>query len=1178
MKKRLLSVIMTLALCLTLLPTAALATDPPTEQFSGLTPGETYWFDLSGVGIPDDVNSNLPDYYLFWVPFTYAGTVNAYKRANAGVSTEDSVTSYLHSLFIADYNVNRGVGWDELNEKDLIFGKRYTSGGVDYTLRAPSAGSSGDGDSGGAPRSNEWDAILDKNSGYIKNWNDMRSWGQDTFLNGDSSRARRGLETARRWNSSYAADSYTNVGFRPVLEILNPGTLGSDGLTTVTLDLNGGSIGIVEGHITTGEIHLVTKKGDSYTVPSHSGLIRPDDGIYFKWQDSNGNFYEPGQEIPANVTSLTAMWQPYVAPTITTQPTAQSVTAGQTAAFTVAADGYPAPTYQWQVSKDSGSQWENIPGATAAEYTTPSATMDMNGWQYQCVVTNSQGTATSAPASLTVSPINLLGADVSLDIPAGGYIYDGTEKKPAVTVTLNGQALEIGVDYTVAYDTDCKSAGSKTVTVQGTGKYIGSVTRDFTIARKSITPTIEVSGTYTYNGSAITPTFTVTDGSTALTADDYTAVFADNINAGSGKITVTEKTTGNYTFGEAQKSFTIGKAAAPSMTASVTMVKRHASYTVQLNLTDAYGYPTDHGGTPVFAVNSGAAYNGLTSATVSGSTLTLVADNTANDIADTVTVSVTGMGNYNDGTITVTVTYTDKTPVTITGVSPAAGLTYKGQPQTGYTGTPTNAQGYDGDYTVTYTGRDSTVYDASPTAPTNAGDYAVTIAVPDSVQDFAGETTLNFTIAKAEITVTADDKDAYVGDTPPALTCTVTGLVNGELLKTQPKLAYESGPDMSRAGTTAIKASDAEAPDGGNYDITYVDGTLTVNIRSSSGGGGGGSSSSSGATTKNPDGSTTTTVTDKATGTVTETTKNTDGSTTVVETKKDGTVTETNKSADGTTGTVVTDKRGDVTEVSASVSNKAAKEAEKSGEAVTLPVEVPAAKTTEDAPAVDVTVPKSAGEVKVEIPVEQVTPGTVAVIVHADGIEEIVSTSKVTENGVTLTLTGSTTVKVFDNAKSFNDVPVSNVFYNEISSLSARNIMIGVSSEKFDLNGSVTLNQIANVAGRITGNVDVKDFQAGIDWGQANGMKTGNTSATRGDVLRALYIAAGSPAVEDTSILTQFKDPIPEDLKAIAAWAAQNGILKGNIDSKGALTANLDTNVTRGQACALAGRTLNTIG
>ena len=338
----------------------------------------------------------------------------------------------------------------------------------------------------------------------------------------------------------------------------------------------------------------------------------------------------------------------------------------------------------------------------------------------------------------------------------------------------------------------------------------------------------------------------------------------------------------------------------------------------------------------------------------------------------------------------------------------------------------------------------------------------------------------------------------------------------------------------------------------------------------------GNESSSTTTTVKNSDGSTTTTVTDNITGTVTETTKNTDGSVTTVETKKNGTVTETTKTADGTTGTVVTARNGNITEVKSSVSSAAAKEAFEAGKAVTLPVEVPAAGSTKNAPAVDITVPKGAGLVRVEIPVEDVTPGTVAVIVKADGTEEIVSTSMVTENGIALTLTGSTTVKIIDNAKSFTDVPASNVFYSEVCSLSAREIMVGKSEEKFDLYSSVTLNQLSNLAGRITGAVDVKDYSGGIAWGQANGLKTGNASATRGDMLSALYNAAGLPAVEDTSSLSKLKDAsaIPDDMKTAAAWALQNGVLKGTADGK----ANLSANVTRGQACALAGRTLKTLG
>ena len=363
---------------------------------------------------------------------------------------------------------------------------------------------------------------------------------------------------------------------------------------------------------------------------------------------------------------------------------------------------------------------------------------------------------------------------------------------------------------------------------------------------------------------------------------------------------------------------------------------------------------------------------------------------------------------------------------------------------------------------------------------------------------------------------------------------------------------------------------------GSTGDVTFT-AHWSYNGGSSSGGGGGstGGSSSSTTTEKNPDGSTTTTTTDKTTGTVTEVTKDKDGTTTTVETKKDGTVTETVKTPEGVTGTVVTDKNGDLTEAKATVSTTAAKEAAKTGEAVTLPVEVPAVKTTEEAPALQVTVPKSADSVKVEIPVEKVTPGTVAVIVNADGTEKIVSTSVVTENGVALTLDGNATVKIIDNSKSFTDVPADSVFYNEISSLSAREIMVGKTDDKFDLHSSVTLDQIANVAGRITGAVDVKDFNAGVSWGADNGLKTGGVAATRGDVLKALYIAAGSPAVEDTSILSIFNDSsaIPADMAAIAAWAAQNGILKGGLDGN----ASLGVNVTRGQACALAGRTMGTL-
>ncbi len=280
-----------------------------TEQFA-LTPGGTYYFDLSGENIPGTINDDLPDKSMHYVPFTYAGAVNAYKLTSAMATTEEYAQQYKydHSLFIADHAVTHTVSWDDLNTKSLIFGKDYASGGVDYTLRAPSVGSNstGSGDSQrGVPQSNEWDTMLNKNSGYIQNWNGMYSWGQDTVSVDASDRAVRGYISARFWNFSYASYSYPIVGFRPVLEVPKPDTLGSDGLKVVTLDLGGGKLGN-----SSEDIQIIVKTGSEFTAPASGGLTRPDGntGSYFMWLGSNGKLYAPGDNVPADVTKLTAQF------------------------------------------------------------------------------------------------------------------------------------------------------------------------------------------------------------------------------------------------------------------------------------------------------------------------------------------------------------------------------------------------------------------------------------------------------------------------------------------------------------------------------------------------------------------------------------------------------------------------------------------------------------------------------------------------------------------------------------------------------------------------------------------------------------------------------------------------------------------------------------------------------
>ena len=282
--------------------------DTVKEQFD-LTSDGTYYFDLSGENIPGTANDSLLDKTMHYVPFTYAGTVDAYALTSEMAPNEEYAeqNKYAHSLFVADYAVTKDVSRDTLNTAKLIFGKDYAAGGVDYTLRAPSVGS-GRTDSSepyrGTPQSNEWDRILDKDEGYIKNWSKMFSWGQDTWSTSAPRCAVRGYDSARYGDHHSSWYNYVGLGFRPVLEVLNPDTLGFDGLKAVTLDLGGGKLGDETS------IRIIVKNGESFTAPASGGLTRPDgnNGSYFKWLDSDGNLYAPGDRVPADVTKLTALF------------------------------------------------------------------------------------------------------------------------------------------------------------------------------------------------------------------------------------------------------------------------------------------------------------------------------------------------------------------------------------------------------------------------------------------------------------------------------------------------------------------------------------------------------------------------------------------------------------------------------------------------------------------------------------------------------------------------------------------------------------------------------------------------------------------------------------------------------------------------------------------------------
>lgn len=437
---------------------------------------------------------------------------------------------------------------------------------------------------------------------------------------------------------------------------------------------------------------------------------------------------------------------------------------------------------------------------------------------------------------------------------------------------------------------------------------------------------------------------------------------------------------------------------------------------------------------------------------------------------------------------------------------------------------------------------------------TNAGTYTVSYkVVGDENHEDVDEASFSVTIGKAAVTVTASDKTAYVGGTAPNLSksekdkdYTISSLFGEDTLTGEVTLKYDpEKPDMTKTGEAAIKISGTLAND--NYDVAYADGKLTITTRPSSGGSsGGGSSTTKTETTNNPDGSTTKTET-KSDGTVVETTTNKDGSTTKTETKKDGSSVTENKDASGSTATVKTDKNGS-TEAEAKISEKAVADAKESGEAVKVPAEVKAGENSSSAPTVKVELPKNAGETKVEIPVKNVSGGTVAVIVHPDGTEEIVKDSLPTENGIQLTVSGNTTVKIMDNSKGFVDVK-DHWAKDAIDFVSARELVNGIDAAHYAPDAATTRAQLWTILGRqndadLTGGANW--YEKAQAWSVANGISDGtnpNGTITRAQMVTMLWRTAGSAAAESK---TGFTDVSVDSYYAQAvAWAVENGITTG---------------------------------
>lgn len=798
-----------------------------------------------------------------------------------------------------------------------------------------------------------------------------------------------------------------------------------------------------------------------------------------------------------------------------------------------------------------------------------------------CVLTPSDGnwstvlhgySFTLAKSDLSEAKVNATNLDKLVYTPDGNGSSTSQQLQFSVTHNADWNQLKEGTDYQVKDSSDrADTAGEHMLVLEGLGKYADSTLEyKWTVKPRELTGMTGQSKPY--------------DGTTDLLLDDISFTYGENgtvklkkgtdftvtggydsADAGDRTVTATVTLTNqNYTFegGKTQKTFTIGnvsidKASASELTTqngTFQVANNHAAtYTYdvsallpKLESPKKYGEVTYELGTDAISFTTAGYYDATKgNAEVKDGKLILpiqaVKTDTIGNIGSVkVKVSTT---NYHDFTLTINVNSTNKiVPTGEPTLSPKA-LTY------GQALSAIKLSGTMKDDGKTVSGTFAWV-DGTVTPEVGSGTYEAAWKFTPTDGDTYAEAdgTVTITVNKAKpagepvyTKITAAKKTLADANLKPN-TSWPTGTV---------KWVGADGKDLD--DTTEVKANTAykwvftpSAENAANY--TTATGELTLYSVSTGGGGGG---SSSGSTVKtgtvtNPDGSVTKTET-KSDGTVVETTTGKDGSTTKTETKKDGSsVTET-KAADGSTGTVKTDKHGQTT-AETTLSSKAIENAKKNGEAVKAPVEVEASRDSSTAPTVKIELPRNSGDTKVEIPVTNVKPGTVAVLVHPDGTEEILKDSIPTEDGIQLTVDDGATVKIVDNSKGFIDTR-NHWAEDEIDFVSARGLVNGMSATIYAPNASTTRAQLWTILAR-QNDADLTGgsvwYEKAQNWAKTKGVSDGanpNAAINRAQMVTMLYRAAGSPEV---SITTTFTD-VPADsyyAKAVA-WAVENGITTG---------------------------------
>ena len=782
---------------------------------------------------------------------------------------------------------------------------------------------------------------------------------------------------------------------------------------------------------------------------------------------------------------------------------------------------------------------------------TISASDNMNAGQATATVTAKAGGnyIGSASGKFTIALASL--NDAKVEVSGGPFTYDGISKDPTVTVTLDSKTLSAGTDYTLSYsnsnggDGNLTNAGTVTVTATGKGNYTATATGTFTInkAQPNYTPPTGLTATYgdTLKDVPLTDGWAWNDLNTSV----------GNVGENTFPATYNKDSSGNYN--PVQQNLTV-KVSPASYKITLT---GQADSPAQITLNEAVVEPGNTGAAVSYGMNTTNTAPSKWQAEKVFSGLT--ADTTYYFFA-----KVEATTNYAETISTgVAITTPEKEVSSISIQTQPAKLAYTSGQTLDLNGLSVQVSYSDNtSKTIGWDANKLTADPAQGTVLTVTGHSGKTVTI-----SYGGKTakTDALTVGKAEqaaLSITGKPTTVYNGDTFTLTTTggSGTGTVTWEIISGPATVDANGKVTVTGIGEIQIKAVKAADTEYAQSETTI---SLTAVKKPSSGGGssssgGGGSSSSGGGS-----GKTDTTTTTKPDGTKVQTETKKDGTKIQTETKKDGSVTKTTtnpngssvtetKAADGSTGTVKTDKNGQTT-AETKVSGKAVEDAKKNGEAVKAPVEVEATRNSNTAPVVKVELPGNSGETKVEIPVSNVKPGTVAVLVHPDGTEEIVKNSLPTEDGIQLTVNGGATVKIVDNSKDFIDTR-NHWAKDAIDFVSARGLVNGMSATIYAPNASTTRAQLWTILAR-QNNADLTGgatwFENAQNWAKAKGISDGanpNGTINRAQMVTMLWRAMGQSAAGSAANFTDV--PADSYYAQAVAWAVENGITTGTGNGK----------------------------